>query len=69
MLEVNTSAQELPIRVLDELLCDRLILFIKEVLEIMQAHHQARRQSGTPDLFGVERAELRLESSPVNRLG
>src|SRR4051812_43784988 len=69
MLEVEAATEELPVGVLDELLDHRLIRFIEEILQIMQTDQQSSWQAGTPDSFGIEGAELRLEARPINGFG
>lgn len=69
VLEVEAPAEVLPVRVLDVLHDDRLVTLVEEVLEVVQANHQARRQAGSPDIFRIERSEVGFEASPVDGFG
>ena len=69
VLEVGAPAEELPVGVLDPLPDDRLVTLVEEVLQVMQADHQAGGKPGPADRLGVERAEVGLEATPVDGLG
>ena len=66
MLEVRAATEPLVIRILDPALHHRLIGQVEGMLEIGQAHHQARRLRGSSERT-IEAAELLIEAIPVDQ--
>jgi hypothetical protein len=66
MAEDGLATEGLHVRVLNPLGADLLIREALHVLEQVQAHHEAGRQSRSTDL-GVEGSERRVEAGPIDQ--
>ena len=66
MAEDGLATERLHVGVLNPLGTDLLIREALHVLEQVQAHHQAGRQSRSTDL-GVEGSERRVEAGPIDQ--
>ena len=69
VLEELLAAEQLEIGVLDPPLAQRLVGEVVHVLEDRQPRHQPRRQRRMAGSLRIDRAEPRLEKSPIDRSG
>ena len=68
MLEIFTTAEVLPVGILQKTIDHSFVTDVVSMLEVVEANQQPNRQTGATEVLDVQGAEFSVKERPVERV-